>query len=237
MNMNDVKVLIVDDEPVTCQLLESELEELNYACKTAFNGNDALMMLKTESFDLVLLDIKLPDMSGIYVLEKIIKGYPETRVIMITGVLDIDTAVLAMKMGASDYIVKPFDLNKLTASVARTILNSKLKGADQTGLRKVHSDSKGGRESPLLDELDAICQGVEQRFDHIIGSSNIVTERTVQIAQRLQIPKTKIRRWEEDRLKSMSDRKNTAYSLRTEDEQKSVSCAIMNAISLLIDKG
>ena len=124
------KILIVDDEPVICQLLESELGELNCICKKALSGKDALRILKGETFDLVLLDMKLPDMSGTYILEKIRKIHPDTPVIVITGVPDIDMAVSAMKTGASDYIVKPFDLNKLTTSVARTIMNSKSRDTD-----------------------------------------------------------------------------------------------------------
>lgn len=238
MKESKSRVLIVDDEPSICQLLESELGELNYVCKTALNGKDTLRMLKAESFDLVLLDIKLPDMSGIYILGKIIKLYHDTPVLMITAVLDIDTAVLSMKMGAWDYIIKPFDLNKLTASVARTILSSKSQDMDQVRHRKSYLDNEAKKEGedPLITELDAVCEGVEQRIDHIIGSSKIITERTVQIARRLQIPERKVRQWKEGRLKSILDRKKPAYSSGAEDEQKSVSCAIMNAINLLIDK-
>lgn len=238
MGKSNPRVLIVDDEPTICQLLESELGELTYICKTALNGKDALRMLKAESFDLILLDIKLPDMSGIYILGKMSKLYPDTPVIMITAVLDIDTAVLSMKMGAWDYIVKPFDLNKLTTSVARTISNSKSQDMDQVRRRKSYLDNEARKEGedPLITELDAICEGVEQRIDHIIGSSRIITERTVQIARRLQIPERKVRQWKEERLKLILDRKKPAYSPEAGGEQESVSCAIMNAINLLIDK-
>ncbi len=232
------RVLIVDDEPLICQLLDSELGDLNYICKTVFYGKDALRVLKKESFDLVLLDIKLPDMSGIYILGQIMKAHPRIPVIMITGVLDIDTAVLAMKIGALDYIVKPFDLNKLTASVNRTILNSKSRDTGRTGRRKAYLDNTGKEEAedPIIKELDAICQGVEDRVDDIIGSSKIITERTVQIARRLQIPEGKIRSWKEERRKSIPERNKLVYSSRTEEKQKFLSCAIMNTINLLIDK-
>lgn len=232
------KVLIVDDEPVVCQLLESELGELNYACKTASNGNTTFRALETESFDLVLLDIKLPDMSGMYILGQLMKIYPDMPVIMVTGVIDIDTAVFAMKMGALDYIVKPFDLNKLTASVARTLLDGKSQGTDQVSHRKGSLDNgeKREKEDPAICELNAIYKGVKDRVDHIIGSPKIVTERTVRIARRLQIPENVIRQWREGRQKSILDRKKPAYSPKTNDEQKFVSCAIMNAINLLIDK-
>lgn len=232
------KILIVDDEPVICELLENELSEQNYTCKTAFNGENAFEKLEKNRFDLVLLDIKLPDMSGIHLLGEITANYPDTPVIMVTGVIDIDTAVVAMKMGASDYIVKPFDLNKLIASVKRTMSEREFQGTIKGRSRKKYTkeDAKSLVGDPIINELDAIYHGVEQRIDHIIGSSKIVTERTVQIAGRLQIPEGKIRQWKEGRLKSILDRKEPAYSPEAKDEQKFVSCAIMNAVNLLIDK-
>jgi hypothetical protein len=126
----------------------------------------------------------------------------------------------------------------LTASVARTISNSKSQDMGQVRHRKSYLDDEAKKEDedPLINELDAIYEGVEQRVDHIIGSSRIITERTVQIARQLQIPERKVRQWKEGRMKSILDRKKPAYSSGAEDEQESISCAIMNAINLLIDK-
>jgi len=237
MDESRSKVLIVDDEPVICQLLESELGEQNYLCKTAFNGNDALKMLKTDRFDLVLLDIKLPDMSGMHLLGEIVAKYSDMPVIMVTGVIDIDTAVMAIKMGASDYIVKPFDLNKLTTCVARTIFQDKSQGNGQARIKKtyIYDETKKEEEDLVINELNAISQGVEQRVDHIIGSSKIVTERTVQIARRLKIPEEKIRLWKARKIESGLDKRKTYHPIDKE-YQKSVTCALMNAINLLIDK-
>ena len=237
MDESRFKVLIVDDEPIINQLLESELEEKNYICVTASNGNEALHKLIMHEFDLVLLDIKLPDMSGIYLLREIIANYPGIPVIMVTGVIDIDTAVVAIKMGASDYIVKPFDLNKLTTCVARTIFSRKSQDTDNVLRRKTYiEDTKSIYEDPVINELDSISHGVEQRIDHITGSSKIITERTIKIARRLKMPDEKIRQWKTRKMELDLDKKNLFNNLINKDEQNSVDYAIMNAINLLVDK-
>jgi len=104
-------VLIVDDEPVVCDVLFSELSERGYLCATALNGNDALAYLAEHEFDVVLLDIRLPGMSGMEVLREIQLNHGNVTTIVITGVDDLRTVVRAMKFGASDYIVKPLDLD------------------------------------------------------------------------------------------------------------------------------
>ena len=115
------KVLIVDDEQSVCDLLSMELSECGCLCSTAGDGNKALAELVTQQFEIALLDIKLPGMSGMELLRQIRSTHPKTRIIMITAVNDLDIAVQAMKLGALDYIVKPFSLDKIDASV-RTAL-------------------------------------------------------------------------------------------------------------------
>ncbi len=118
------RVLIVDDEQVVCDLLHDELSEGGYQCTTVLSGDDALAKLAAQDFDVVLLDIRLPGMSGMEVLREIWLNHGNTATIMITAVNDVGTAVEAIKLGASDYIVKPFGLNKIDTSI-RTALETK----------------------------------------------------------------------------------------------------------------
>ena len=115
------KILIVDDEKTVCDVLSDGLHGDGYPCYVALDAKEALTRLAAEDFDLVLLDIKLPDISGMEVLQRIRLNYPYTGVIMITGVNNVDTAVKAMKLGASDYIVKPFDLDRVNRAIRRII--------------------------------------------------------------------------------------------------------------------
>ena len=117
-------VLIVDDEQVVCDVLHDELSERGYLCTMVLSGNDALAKLSTQSFDVVLLDIRLPGLSGLEVLTKVRSTHPNTATIMVTAVNDATTAVTAMKLGALDYIIKPFDLDRVATSI-RTALETK----------------------------------------------------------------------------------------------------------------
>ena len=117
---NTQNVLIVDDEAVVRKGISRALQKRGMNTKTAANGNEALAVMRDSSFDLVLLDIRMPDMDGIDVLSEIRKNYSDTEVIMITGYPTIDTAVHCVKMGALDYLVKPFRLDDLDAALNKT---------------------------------------------------------------------------------------------------------------------
>ena len=110
-------ILIVDDEPVVYDLLNQELGERGYSCAWAPDGKIALTKLAAKEFDAVLLDIHLPGISGMDVLRSIGEIYPGIAVIMVTVVGNIDMAVQAVKLGASDYIVKPFEMERLVSSI------------------------------------------------------------------------------------------------------------------------
>ena len=170
------RVLIVDDEQVVCNLLHDELTERGYLCTTVLSGDDALARLATEDFDVGLLDIRLPGMSGMEVLSKLRSECPGTVAIMITAVNDIDTAVEAMKLGASDYIVKPFDLDKVDESI-HAALEAK---------RTAYKD---------ITEMDAIASGIEARLDPSSIYSKMVTEKTIEVAKKLGIAEAEIQRW------------------------------------------
>lgn len=116
------RILIVDDEKNIVSALESILFDEGYEVSSAEDGLDALEMIQSDPPDLVLLDIWIPGMDGIEVL-KTIKAYnPETHVLIMSGHASIDTAVKATKLGASDFIEKPFSLNQLVQSVENVFL-------------------------------------------------------------------------------------------------------------------
>ena len=106
----------------------------------------------------------------------------------------------------------------------------------RTRKKYTKEDTENLVEDPIINELNAISHGVEQRIDHIIGSSKIVTEKTTQIARQLEIPEAKIRLWEKRRTGAGLNKKTTAYNSRNEEEQRSITYALMNAIKLLVDK-
>jgi DNA-binding NtrC family response regulator len=115
--MSRARILAIDDEKNIRHLLRNELTLEGFDVTTAKSGEEGLRILKDKHFDVVLLDIKLPQMNGIDVLRNLKQKSPNTEVIMITGYGDIQTAVESMKLGARDYITKPFKLSELLALV------------------------------------------------------------------------------------------------------------------------
>ncbi len=115
------KVLIVDDEEIILNVLRDILEETSFQVITAARGTEALERVCEQDIGVVLLDIKIPEMSGMEVLAKLTTDWPEICVIMVTGVADTQTAIEAMKLGAYDYLVKPLNLDDVLVKIQRAI--------------------------------------------------------------------------------------------------------------------
>jgi len=114
----DVKILIIDDEEPIRRLLALYLSA-EYTCVTAASADEATALMAASSFNLVMTDITMPGTSGIELCQYIHRAYPETVVIMVSGMTDINYAVEAMRQGAFDYVVKPFDLAHVLMAVER----------------------------------------------------------------------------------------------------------------------
>jgi DNA-binding NtrC family response regulator len=121
--MTKINILIIDDEVELCQSLSEILkeEEEGYKVSVANSGKDGLAKIKEEAPDLVLLDIKMPEMDGIETLEKIRAINKDILVIMLTAYQTVETAVKAMKLGAYDYISKPFNYEELKIIIKRAL--------------------------------------------------------------------------------------------------------------------
>ncbi len=120
--MNDLakySILIIEDEPVSAVVLDRILAENRYRVKRIGQGEDGLKLLEREDFDLVVLDLKLPDMEGAEVLSRIRRQYPLIKVIVITAYASVETAVAVMKTGAFSYLVKPFETDSLLREIER----------------------------------------------------------------------------------------------------------------------
>ncbi len=120
--MNRGRILVIDDEKNIRHLLKNELSAEGFAVFTAKSGEEGLKLLTDKNFEIVFLDIKLPKMSGMEVLRSLKLKTSRTEVIMITGYGDIETAVESMKLGAQDYITKPFKLSELLALINQILI-------------------------------------------------------------------------------------------------------------------
>lgn len=111
-------ILLVDDEVSFVETLSKRLDKRNLKVLTAFGGQEALELInKNRTFDVVILDVKMPDMDGIETLGKIKKNFPLIEVIMLTGHATVETAIEGMKLGAFDYLMKPCDIEKIVLKV------------------------------------------------------------------------------------------------------------------------
>ncbi|MBN1794919.1 MAG: response regulator [Candidatus Omnitrophica bacterium] len=113
------KILVVDDEEIMCTLLKEVLSAEGHDVYTASNGVDALGVLEEEGCDIILSDIRMPDMDGLKLLHAIIERDPEKIVIMMTGYATLATAREAIKEGAYDYLMKPFDIEGVRRSIKK----------------------------------------------------------------------------------------------------------------------
>jgi DNA-binding response OmpR family regulator len=121
MNAPLGKILVVDDEREILDLLTDHLEDEGYAVSQAVDGEQALEGARREPPDLVLLDITIPGVNGLEVLRRLRRDHPRIPVIMITGIEDEALARSTLKMGAFDYVQKPFDPYRLSALVLAAI--------------------------------------------------------------------------------------------------------------------
>ncbi len=119
--MKKGKILVVDDEDIVRTSCSRTLTPGGFEVRLAKNGLEGIKMMGEEKFDIVLTDLKMPDMDGIEVLRRIKETWPDVEVIIITGYQTVDTAVKSIKLGAFDYIEKPFTPDALMNAVSKAL--------------------------------------------------------------------------------------------------------------------
>jgi cyclic di-GMP phosphodiesterase len=193
MNKKDkAKILIVDDEIRVREILSRKLADDGYECLTAPDGNTALKMLKADEVDLVLLDVMMPGKPGPEVLREIRSKYPDTAVLMVTAIADVQTAIGLMRMGAYDYIIKPVELSVLSVSLDRALekRNLIIQNRDyQLHLeQRVEEQTKKIRQS-FLNSTTSLAYALEAKDKYTHGHSERVTEIAVAVAREMSAPK------------------------------------------------
>jgi two-component system response regulator AtoC len=158
-------ILVIDDDEVMRQTLSDVLKKRGYAVSTANTGAEALSAVKDQLLDLILLDIRLPDMDGLDVLKGIKEVEGDLMVIVMTAYSDVQTAVMAMKAGAYDYIDKPFELEELKILIQKALETQSLKNEIRR-LRRQGGDEHRGIEiygnSPLVRNVIELIEMISQ---------------------------------------------------------------------------
>ncbi len=172
MRNNNYKLLVVDDERDICRALEFLLSREGYAVATAYSGKDALQKLEKEPFDLVITDLKMEGIDGMQVLEETLKNNPNLPVVIMTAFASVESAVEAMKKGASDYIVKPF-INEDVKMTIRRLLEHKEIMNENLALRQQLSQQFGckdfvGTSSQIMYVFEVLEKVIPTRSNILI---------------------------------------------------------------------
>ncbi len=179
------KIMVVDDEAGICRNVEKILKKCNYSVTHAASGREALAIMAKESFSLLISDIVMPEMNGLELLKLVKKEWPVTRAVMMTAYASTDTAVKAIRMGALDYIPKPFTPDELRATVEKALsgklVEAKISEAEREAIDvidvdvpfdadevaevtgKAYTDSLGPSDMPVVevrmpDNLEGFCE-------------------------------------------------------------------------------
>ncbi len=197
------RILVVDDEEPIREIVASMLGTAGYLCKQAGSGTEALAVLTSgEEFELMLSDLMMADLDGIGLLERTKEKYPDMPVVMVTAVHDISVALAAIRNGAYDYLLKPFEREQLLNTVSRALENRRLKVENRTYQTNLESLVKA-----RTDQLQAAMVSLERSYDITLealgdaldlkdaetaGHTKRVTAFTIAIARAMGLPREQI---------------------------------------------
>lgn len=157
-------ILIVDDEPKICDFLEAFLTREGFGAASASSAAEALEMLGTDSYDLVLTDLKMPGMDGFELVRRLKAQRTEIPVVMITGYATVETAVQALRHGVDDYVTKPFNIEELRKVITRALRTSQLERKNRE------------LEERCVAVLKALAVALEAKDEYIRGHSQRVAD-------------------------------------------------------------
>jgi putative nucleotidyltransferase with HDIG domain len=190
MMNSEQKILIVDDEATIRSLLRQKLTRRGFHCEEASSSLNALEKLNTYTADLIMLDMKMPGMSGMDLLAKLKSSYPETAVIMATAVSEANLAIQCMRLGADDYITKPFNLDEVIMNVERTLekrmLEHQIKEFQEHLQQKVEAQTVEIRKL-FLGSIEALVYALEAKDKYTAGHSRRVHEIAMAIGLELNL--------------------------------------------------
>jgi DNA-binding NtrC family response regulator len=201
------RILVVDDEEIVLRSCVRILSGGDYAVDTAADGAEALRKVDAAPYDVVVLDIMMPKLDGIEVLQRIKEAHPDLEVVMVTGLSQIDTAVRAMKLGAFDYLPKPFDPDELRMVIERALERRRL----------------------LQENLNLRTEmGAKYRFENIVGASPRMQEMFRLIARCAPTNSTVLLIGESGTGKELAARAIHYNSLRKEKPFVAVDCTSLS---------
>jgi len=198
------RILVVDDEEAIREIVSSMLTFAGYSCLQAASGMEALAVLNSgEEFELMLSDLMMAELDGIGLLERTKERFPDMPVVMVTAVHDISVALAALRNGAYDYLLKPFERDQLLATVGRALENRRLKLENrtyQTNLESLVEARTNQLQTAMNDltrsydiTLEALGDALDLKDKETEGHSRRVTAFTIAIARAMGLAGDQIR--------------------------------------------
>ena len=198
------RILVVDDEEAIREIVSSMLTFAGYSCQQAASGMEALAVLNSgEEFELMLSDLMIAELDGIGLLERTKERFPDMPVVMVTAVHEISVALAALRNGAYDYLLKPFERDQLLATVGRALENRRLKLENrtyQTNLESLVEARTTQLQTAMNDltrsydiTLEALGDALDLKDKETEGHSRRVTAFTIAIARAMGLAGDQIR--------------------------------------------
>ncbi|MGB2590592.1 MAG: HD domain-containing phosphohydrolase [Candidatus Acidiferrum sp.] len=194
------QILVVDDEEAIREVVSTMLESKGYRCTAVSNGRAAQEQVKRTTPDLVLSDMIMPEMDGIKLLDWLREYDPEVPVIMVTAIHDISTALEAIRRGAYDYILKPFEKDQLFLGVGRALQHRRLVAENRSYQLKLEQQVEertaqltgalAQLEQSYDDTLEALGSALDLKDAETEGHCQRVTAFTISIAKAMPVPNT-----------------------------------------------
>ncbi len=191
--------LIVDDEPRLRQVLVHLMRNDGFTCLEAGNGEEALVHLEQHTVTLVMSDLRMPKMDGLELLRRVRGRWPDTAVVMITAVADVEVAVSCLAIGAMDYLTKPFHLEEVRARVAQALEKRRLvleNRSFQESLQEKVAVQARRLEELFLASIQSLAEALEVKDPYTRGHSIRVSHYSVLIARELGINPEELRQVE-----------------------------------------
>jgi cyclic di-GMP phosphodiesterase len=183
-----VQCLVVDDEPRLRRVLVRLLSGEGFACREAASGTEALRLLEEEPVPLVISDLRMPEMDGVTLLREIVSRWPDTAVIVVTAVAEVESAVACLQLGALDYVAKPFHLDEVRARVTQALDKRRLLLENRSYHRDLEDRVRVQArriEEIFLEGVQALAQALEEKDAYTRGHSARVAHYAVGIARAL----------------------------------------------------
>src|SRR5215210_5971080 len=191
--------LVVDDEPRLRQVLLHLMRNDGFRCFEACNGVEAIEVLERQPIPLVMSDMRMPRMDGIELLKRIRERWPDTAVLIVTAVSEVETAVSCLSMGAMDYLTKPFHLEEVRARVSQALEKRRLileNKSYQDSLEKRVTAQAKRLEELFLGGVQTLAEALEAKDPYTRGHSVRVGKYARIIARTLELDEETIRQIE-----------------------------------------